>query len=425
MATMARGEATPAPTATARPAAYDPAKPTAVVVVGSHGAEVSDVLVPYEVLAATGRFNVYTVAPTASAVPLNADLDLVPDLTFAQLDTRLGGRAPTLVVVPAIPDLGKPTTAPLTAWLRTESARGALLESVCNGSGVLASAGLLDGRPATHTAFESANPTVHWIHGPRWIDDGDIVSAAGVLSGIDATLHVVDRLSGPRAATEAAAAVGWPYYAPGRSLPTVITGSKPSDTVVMFNTAFGWSKPRIGVVLTPNLGEIELASVFDTYGGDSAAAHLQAVTIDGNPIRTRHGLTFLPQASLAAAAPHLDRVIVPGSAAARAASVPVANGLVPDYIHTHPGFAYDAAVTDLAATTDVATARWAARPMELPSDKITFTGPRWPWLPTTQVIGLSLLGYAALYTSRQIRRTRAHRRLDSTSGRPAQLRSTT
>jgi hypothetical protein len=118
-------------------------------------------------------------------------------------------------------------------------------------------------------------------------------------------------------------------------------------------------------------------------------------------------------------------VIVPGSAAARAASVPVANGLMPHYIHAHPCFAYDAAVTDLAATTDVATARWAARAMELPSDQITFAGPRWPWLPTMQVIGLSLLGYAAQYTFRRIRRTRARRRLDSTSGGPAQLRSTT
>jgi NAD(P)H-dependent flavin oxidoreductase YrpB (nitropropane dioxygenase family) len=79
------------------------------------------------------------------------------------------------------------------------------------------------------------------------------------------------------------------------------------------------------------------------------------------------------RASLAAAR-HLDRVIVPGSAVARAASVPVANGLVPDYIHPHPGFPYDAAVTDLAATTDIATARWAARAMELPSDKITSQG---------------------------------------------------
>jgi hypothetical protein len=69
-------------------------------------------------------------------------------------------------------------------------------------------------------------------------------------------------------------------------------------------------------------------------------------------------------------------VIVPGSAAARAASVPVANGLMPHYIHADPCFAYDAAVTDLAATTDVATARWAARAMELPSDQITFAGPR-------------------------------------------------
>jgi hypothetical protein len=173
-------------------------------------------------------------------------------------------------------------------------------------------------------------------------------------------------------------------------------------------------------VLTPNVVEIELASVFDTYGGDAAAAHLRAVSIDGNPIRSPHGLTFLPQASLAAAAVHLDRAIVPGAAAARAVSVPVVNGLVPDYIHTHPGFACYAAVPDLASTTDVATARWAARTMELPSDGITFAAPRWPWLPTMQVIGLSLLGHGILYTFRRIRRTRAR-----ISGRPAKLRSTT
>ena len=45
---------------------HDPGKPTAVILLGSEGANAADVLAPYEVLAATGAFNLYTVAPSAS-----------------------------------------------------------------------------------------------------------------------------------------------------------------------------------------------------------------------------------------------------------------------------------------------------------------------------------------------------------------------
>src|SRR4051794_16289988 len=44
------------------PRLYDPAKPTAAVVLGTHGTVASDALAPYEILAASGAFNVYTVA---------------------------------------------------------------------------------------------------------------------------------------------------------------------------------------------------------------------------------------------------------------------------------------------------------------------------------------------------------------------------
>jgi hypothetical protein len=45
---------------------HDPAKPTVVTLLGPEGANAADVLAPYEVLAATGAFNLYTVAPSAS-----------------------------------------------------------------------------------------------------------------------------------------------------------------------------------------------------------------------------------------------------------------------------------------------------------------------------------------------------------------------
>ncbi|UJW32162.1 DJ-1/PfpI family protein [Saccharothrix sp. AJ9571] len=392
------------PVPAAAPIPHDPAKPTAAVVVGDNGAVVSDVLAPYEILAATGRFNVYTVAPQRRPVPLTGGLDLVPDLTFGDL----AARAPIadLVVVPAFPDVGEPSTAPVTDWLRTQAAGGAQLLSVCNGSGVLASAGLLDGRSATSHwlrigEFEADYPAVNWVRGQRFVDDGDLVSTAGILSGIDGTLHVITRMLGPDVAAAAAAEVGWQHTDP----PVTPEAGMP-DPVAIINAGFIWLPPKIGVLLTEGTGEIELASVFDTHGGQSLAARTLALTADGGPVRSRHGLTFVPRAGLTGAAPDLDRLLVPGAAAGGV--VPVAGGPDPEYVHHQPGFAYEVTVRDLAGSTDVATARWAAKVLELPADSLVLDGPAWPWVPTLFPLLLILLAGAAvawwLSRSRRARR---------------------
>lgn len=378
------------------PEPHDPGKPTAVVVVGALGAEVSDVLAPFEILAATDRFNVYTVGPERRPVPLTGGLDLVPDLTFDELAARA---APDLVVVPALPDVGEPTTAPVAEWLRGQAGRGAQLLSVCNGAGVLASAGLLDGRPATShwmrlAGLESRYPDVEWVRGQRVVDHGDIVSTAGVLSGVDGTLHVIERLVGPAVAQEAAAAIGWRHYGAGAP-PPVTTGIAMPDPAAIVNAGYRFDPPTIGVALTDGVGEIELASVFDPHAM-SLATRTLAVTADGGPVRSRHGLTFLPRADLASAAPGLDRLLVPGGAAAAARGVPTSGGLVPEYVHDRPGFPFDATVADLARSTDVATARWAAKVLELPTDGFVLDGPAWPWGPTLVVVALVLPGAAAV-----------------------------
>jgi transcriptional regulator GlxA family with amidase domain len=83
--------------------------------------------------------------------------------------------------------------------LRRAAASGVLLSSVCTGSLALADAGLLDGRPAT-THWASLVDLVALGQGievrpdDRFVDDGDIVTAAGVSAGIDMALHLVARL---------------------------------------------------------------------------------------------------------------------------------------------------------------------------------------------------------------------------------------
>lgn len=88
------------------------------------------------------------------------------------------------------------------AWLRQAAAGGAVVASVCTGARVLAAAGLLRGRPATthHTALDdlaAIDATITVVHDQRWVDDGQVITAAGVSAGIDMALHLVGRLAGP------------------------------------------------------------------------------------------------------------------------------------------------------------------------------------------------------------------------------------
>jgi hypothetical protein len=232
--------------------------------------------------------------------------------------------------------------------------------------------------------MQTEYPQVQWVPGRRFVDDGDVVSTAGILSGVDGTLHVVARLLGPAAARDAAAAIGWRHHGADAS---AYTGLPVPDPAAILNAGFRLDPPTVGVALTDGVGEIELASVFNTQAR-SLATRTLAVTTDGGPVRSRHGLTFLPRAGLPGVAPRLDRLIVPGGHPV----VPVAEGPAPEYVHARSGFAFDATVTDLARSTDTATARWVAKVLELPTDGLPLDGPAWPWGPTIVLVGLAIPG---------------------------------
>jgi transcriptional regulator GlxA family with amidase domain len=81
-------------------------------------------------------------------------------------------------------------------------ARGGSIASVCTGAMLVASAGLLKGRPAvTHrSALADLSRAGAEVIDARVVDDGDVVTAGGITSGLDLGLHLVSRLCGPAAA---------------------------------------------------------------------------------------------------------------------------------------------------------------------------------------------------------------------------------
>jgi transcriptional regulator GlxA family with amidase domain len=79
--------------------------------------------------------------------------------------------------------------------IRARHEDGALVASVCTGAMLLAAAGLLTGRPAIthHVAIDDLKATGAQVVHARVVDDGDVVTAGGVTSGLDLVLHLVER----------------------------------------------------------------------------------------------------------------------------------------------------------------------------------------------------------------------------------------
>ena len=150
-----------------------------------------DAVGPYQVLSLMPGAEVTWVAEQAG--PLRNDvrsLGMIADATFADMPD------PDIVVVPGAP--APPLEGPLTEWLRAVDPTTTWTTSVCTGSLILASAGLLTGRPATThwTAYDQlaalgAKPTSR-----RVVFDGKYVTAAGVSAGIDMGLTLAAKLAG-------------------------------------------------------------------------------------------------------------------------------------------------------------------------------------------------------------------------------------
>jgi transcriptional regulator GlxA family with amidase domain len=172
------------------------------------GAEELDWAGPWEVLAAWATqwpddgVRVLTLAREAGTITCAKGLRVLPDETWESappLDVLVypGGRGTRRDLVDeAVLD-----------WVREIAAGGTVVSSVCTGSLVLAAAGLLDGRPAT-THWQSLEllPTlgreIEVRPDDRFVDDGTVITAAGVSAGIDMALHLVARLHSRERARE-------------------------------------------------------------------------------------------------------------------------------------------------------------------------------------------------------------------------------
>lgn len=164
------------------------------------GAEELDWAGPWEVLASWARaypgddVEVFTVAREVGPVTCAKGLRVLPDHSWSSapaIDVLVypGGRGTR----------GQLGDEAIRSWVVDVASKASLVTSVCTGSLVLADAGLLHGRPATTywdclEELAALDDTIEIRPEDRFVDDGDVITAAGVSAGIDMALHLIVRL---------------------------------------------------------------------------------------------------------------------------------------------------------------------------------------------------------------------------------------
>lgn len=188
-----------------------------IAIVLFQGFDELDAIAPYEVF--------------RHAAKLGADID-VTLVTLGDVDevvasgglrVRPHGRIEGLPDIVLVPGGGWNDRAPQGAWAEVERGElprlmaemhtdGAVVATVCTGGMIAAAAGLTRGRPATthHTALDELRASGSDVVAARVVDNGDLVTAGGVTSGIDLALWLVEREFGSELADAVADEMEYP-----------------------------------------------------------------------------------------------------------------------------------------------------------------------------------------------------------------------
>ncbi len=176
------------------------------------GVQIIDFSAPWEVLGQAGflrdgeyfdAFDIYSIAKSRAPVTTAMGMTVTPKYRFGE------GPKPDIVLVPGgggsspgDPGVGTVLRDPAVIdWIRQVSAESEIVMSVCNGAFLLAAAGLLRNQRATtfHGALDQLaefSPTTEVVRDARFVDNGRVITTAGLSSGVDGSLHLIERLYG-------------------------------------------------------------------------------------------------------------------------------------------------------------------------------------------------------------------------------------
>jgi putative intracellular protease/amidase len=179
-----------------------PQKRGNVAILVFNGVQIIDYTGPYEVFG-QARFNVYTVAEKAEPITTAMGMTVTPKYSFADCPK------PEVVILPGgggykpgHGGVGDQLDNPaVIKWIQDNAKEAKFVLTVCNGAFFAAKAGLLEGLEATTfygmiDDLKTVAPNTKVVSDKRYVDNGKIITTAGLSSGIDGSLYLVSKMFG-------------------------------------------------------------------------------------------------------------------------------------------------------------------------------------------------------------------------------------
>lgn len=219
-------------TPTTQPLSTSDVAPTTIAILLYPGVELLDFAGPLEVFSLMKNARVVTVAAQPGPLTvMQKALTVKPDYTLQTCPQ------PDILVVPgASADYVRAVSGDTAVihWIERTAPKRQLTMSVCTGAYVLNKAGLFAGKTVTtHWAstqtLQQMNAGAKVVEHVRFVEDGNLLTTAGVSAGIDGALRVVSRLRGPQAARSIAEIIEYDKWEPESGL---IVGQHPRKSTV-------------------------------------------------------------------------------------------------------------------------------------------------------------------------------------------------
>ena len=319
-------------------------RPVIAIVGINDGTEVADYLMPYGILRRADVADVVLLATGPGSVKLYPALTVEPQATLAEFDAKHPDGA-DYVIVPA---MSRDDDAVVLAWLKNQSAKGAMIVGVCAGAKVVGAAGLLDGKRATTHWYYldellEKRPSIHYVPDRRIVVDHGVATTTGITASMPMMLTLIEAIGGREKAQAVAQELGLAQW-DARHDSDAFRFTRPFALTAIANTAAFWNRENLGIELTQGVDEVSLALVADAW---SRTYRSRAFTFSSapGPQESRNGLKIVP-----------DRIVSnwPGE------------GRLPAIGDRQPARALDEALYGIAARYGPRTARFVAMQLEYP-----------------------------------------------------------
>jgi putative intracellular protease/amidase len=321
-----------------------------IAIIGINDAtETTDYLMPYGILKRADVADVVTLATAPGPVTLFPTLKVEPQATIAEFDAQHPDGA-DYVIVPAMTRDDDPTAL---QWIRSQSAKKAIIIGVCVGAKVVGDAGLLHGKRATTHWYSikelrEKHPTMRYVEDRRLVVDDGVATTTGISASMPMSLTLIEAIAGRDKARAVGRDIGLADW-DARHASDAFKFTRPFALTAIGNSVAFWAHERLGIELKPGIDEVSLALVTDAW---SRTYRSQAVTFasEAGAQQSRNGIRILP-----------DEVATNWPAARR----------LPEIDNAKPAEALDSALGGIAARYGARTTDFVAMQLEYPRHRAT------------------------------------------------------